>query len=788
MYTVKCLNPIASKGLDLFTEDFKVIDDLDKADAVLVRSAAMHDLAVPESLLAVARAGAGVNNIPLDEYAKKGIVAFNTPGANANGVKELVVAGLLLASRDIIGGYNWVKENASEENLAKLVEKQKKQYAGNELKGKSIGVIGLGAIGVLVANICNRLGMKVYGYDPYVSVRSAWSLSRMVKHIASIDELFETCDYITIHVPYMDSTKGMINKEAIDKMKDGVTLLNFARGELVDNQAVIEGLASGKVKHYVTDFPSAEIAGVDKVITIPHLGASTEESEENCAEMAVDQLMNYLENGNIVNSVNYPNCDMGTCVAVGRISLAHSNTPNMISQVTKILGSEGLNIADMTNKSKGDPVSKMPSYTAMKELVRSDKTVMAKLDKERQESAQDYFSALGQSDDNADSSVDDSDDESWREDLEKNPNTAKNEKTIANIVLILSNDKNFKGKIWLDDFAGRLMVTCPLPWDSGDGSREWKDSDDAQLALRLEREYQITGKDKIENAVKVVSDNNKRNEVKDLIQSFRWDGVQRIPTLLHDYLGAEQSVYTADIMKKSLAAAVARAFSDGGVKYDYMVIFTGKQGIGKSTFLSKLGMDWFSDSLYNFEGKEAAELIQGTLINEVGELSAMNKSETEAIKQFLSKTHDIYRAAYGRHTFKRPRRCVFFGSTNSDAFLKDATGNRRFWPIKVGVVPTTKNIFTDLDNEVSQIWAEAYVYYMLGEPLYLDGESKEMSEKLQEDFREIDPWQIEIEEFLAKKIPPNWYSLKLQEQKSWWNGNFGCENKDRGFNRPNRTR
>ena len=354
MYTVKCLNPIADKGLDLFTEDFKVIDDLDAADAVLVRSASMHELEVPESLLAVARAGAGVNNIPLDEYAKKGIVAFNTPGANANGVKELVVAGLLLASRDIIGGYNWVKENASEENLAKLVEKQKKQYAGNELKGKSIGVIGLGAIGVLVANICNRLGMKVYGYDPYVSVRSAWSLSRMVKHIASIDELFETCDYITIHVPYMDSTKEMINKEAIDKMKDGVTILNFARGELVENQAVIEGLESGKVKHYVTDFPSAEIAGVDKVITIPHLGASTEESEENCAEMAVKEIRDYLENGNIKNSVNYPNCDMGTCVAVGRISLAHSNTPNMISQVTKILGSEGLNIADMTNKSKGE--------------------------------------------------------------------------------------------------------------------------------------------------------------------------------------------------------------------------------------------------------------------------------------------------------------------------------------------------------------------------------------------------------------------------------------------------
>ena len=354
MYTVKCLNPIASKGLDLFTEDFKVIDDLDKADAVLVRSAAMHDLEVPESLLAVARAGAGVNNIPLDEYAKKGIVAFNAPGANANGVKELVVAGLLLASRDIIGGYNWVKENASEENLAKLVEKQKKQYAGNELKGKSIGVIGLGAIGVLVANICNRLGMKVYGYDPYVSVRSAWSLSRMVKHIASIDELFETCDYITIHVPYMDSTKGMINKEAIDKMKDGVTLLNFARGELVDNQAVIEGLASGKVKHYVTDFPSAEIAGVDKVITIPHLGASTEESEENCAEMAVDQLMNYLENGNIVNSVNYPNCDLGEASGAARITVHHKNLPNMIGQLTAILAADGHNISNMLNKSKGE--------------------------------------------------------------------------------------------------------------------------------------------------------------------------------------------------------------------------------------------------------------------------------------------------------------------------------------------------------------------------------------------------------------------------------------------------
>ena len=347
MYTVKCLNPIASKGLDLFTEDFKVIDDLDKADAVLVRSAAMHDLAV-------ARAGAGVNNIPLDEYAKKGIVAFNTPGANANGVKELVVAGLLLASRDIIGGYNWVKENASEENLAKLVEKQKKQYAGNELKGKSIGVIGLGAIGVLVANICNRLGMKVYGYDPYVSVRSAWSLSRMVKHIASIDELFETCDYITIHVPYMDSTKGMISKEAIAMMKANVIVLNFARDTLVDEAAMVEALKAGKVRKYVVDFPNPTTAGVENCIVIPHLGASTAESEDNCAVMAVQEVIDYIENGNITHSVNYPDCNMGVCTGAARIAILHKNIKNMIGQYSSVLGEAGVNIADMTNKSRND--------------------------------------------------------------------------------------------------------------------------------------------------------------------------------------------------------------------------------------------------------------------------------------------------------------------------------------------------------------------------------------------------------------------------------------------------
>lgn len=374
MYTVKCLNPVSNRGLDLFTSEFEVIDDLNAADAVLVRSASMHDLEVPDSMIAVARAGAGVNNIPLDEYAERGITVFNTPGANANGVKELVVAGLLLASRDIIGGVNWVKENAKEADLTKLIEKKKKEFAGNELKGKNIGVIGLGAIGVLVANICNRLGMNVYGYDPYVSVRSAWSLSRMVNHSSSLDEIYEKCDFLTIHVPYMESTKGMIGQEAVQKMKDGATILNFARGELVDDQAVLDGLAAKKIKHYVTDFPNPTIAATDGVITIPHLGASTEESEENCAEMAVDQLMNYLEKGNIVNSVNYPNCDLGDIEAECRITVHHKNLPNMIGQLTSALAEEGYNIENMLNKSKGDyaysifDVAKRPSEAVLSKM------------------------------------------------------------------------------------------------------------------------------------------------------------------------------------------------------------------------------------------------------------------------------------------------------------------------------------------------------------------------------------------------------------------------------------
>ena len=348
-----CLNLIASVGLDQFTEGYEKTEKMEDADAVLVRSAAMHDLELPDGLYAVARAGAGVNNIPLDKCAEKGIVVFNTPGANANGVKELVIAGMLLASRDIIGGVEWAKSEAGSEDIAKKAEKEKKKFAGCELMGKKLGIIGLGAIGAMVANAACGLGMEVYGYDPYLSIDAAWNLSRTIKHSKSLDEIYSQCDYITIHVPLLDSTKKMINKEAFEKMKDGVVLLNFARDLLVDEEALIEAVESGKVKKYVTDFANETVAGREGILVTPHLGASTEESEENCAEMAVKEIRDYLENGNIKNSVNYPNCDMGTCVAVGRISLAHSNTPNMISQVTKILGSEGLNIADMTNKSKG---------------------------------------------------------------------------------------------------------------------------------------------------------------------------------------------------------------------------------------------------------------------------------------------------------------------------------------------------------------------------------------------------------------------------------------------------
>ena len=354
MTKVNCLNPIAKCGLDLFSDNYEIVDSLDSAEAVLVRSASMHELELPESLVAVARAGAGVNNIPLDKCAEKGIVVFNTPGANANGVKELVVAGLMLASRDLMGGYNWVKENASDPDIAKKVEKQKKEYAGNEIAGKKLGVIGLGAIGAKVANIAFRLGMQVYGYDPFVSIDAAWSLSRHIKHIEHIEDIYRECDYITIHVPALDSTKGMLNKEAFGMMKDGVRILNFARDVLINDEDMKEALASGKVKKYVTDFPNPAIAGVDNVITLPHLGASTDESEDNCAIMAVQQIADYIENGNIKNSVNYPACDAGKCETVARVCVCHKNIPDMLTKFTGVFSKDGINIANMVSKSKGD--------------------------------------------------------------------------------------------------------------------------------------------------------------------------------------------------------------------------------------------------------------------------------------------------------------------------------------------------------------------------------------------------------------------------------------------------
>ena len=353
MYKYHCLNPISDVGLEEFTEEYAPVSTEEKADAILVRSAGMHEMEFADELKAVARAGAGVNNIPLEKCAEKGIVVFNTPGANANGVKELVIAGMLLASRDIIGGIGWVQENEEDGNIAKDAEKAKKAFAGCELKGKKLGVIGLGAIGVLVANAADNLGMDVYGYDPYVSVDSAWRLSRNVHHTTNVDELYETCDYITIHVPAMDSTKGMISRDAIGLMKKGVVVLNFARNVLVDEEAMVDALVSGQVKHYVTDFPTPEIAGVKGAIVIPHLGASTVESEDNCAKMAVKELMDYLENGNIKNSVNYPDCDMGLRGNKTRLLLLHHNVPNMIGQFTKILARDNMNIADLTNKSKG---------------------------------------------------------------------------------------------------------------------------------------------------------------------------------------------------------------------------------------------------------------------------------------------------------------------------------------------------------------------------------------------------------------------------------------------------
>ena len=352
MRNIYCFNAISKYGTDRLTADYALTDDLARAEGVLVRSAALHETEFGDSLLAIARAGAGVNNIPLDRCANEGIVVFNTPGANATGVKELVIAGLLLAARDVVGGIEWCKENKEDANIAKTVEKAKKAFAGYEIKGKKLGVIGLGAIGAEVANTAAALGMEVYGYDPYISINAAWALSRDVKHITSVDTIYQECDYITVHVPLLDSTRGMINGQTTGQMKDGVVVLNFARDLLVDDDAMAAALETGKVRRYVTDFPNPKSVAMKNVIAIPHLGASTEESEDNCAKMAVEELMDYLENGNIRNSVNYPNCDMGVCHAASRVAVLHLNVPNMIGQITGILASGNVNISDMTNKSR----------------------------------------------------------------------------------------------------------------------------------------------------------------------------------------------------------------------------------------------------------------------------------------------------------------------------------------------------------------------------------------------------------------------------------------------------
>jgi len=354
MFKIKTYNKISKSGLSVFDDKYTIGDEVDNADGAIVRSAALHDVEFPESLKAIARAGAGTNNIPIDRCSEQGIVVFNTPGANANAVKELVLAGLLIGSRRVISAIDWAKTlkgNGAE--VGKMVEKGKSAFAGPEIKGKSLGVIGLGAIGVMVANAANHLGMKVYGYDPYLSVKSAWNLTHNAVHIDDIKEIYQKCDYITLHVPLTDSTKNLVNADTIASMKDGVRILNFARGGLVNDDAIKAALESGKVASYVTDFPNDDLIGVDGVIAIPHLGASTPESEDNCAAMAAHELIDYIENGNIVNSVNLPEITMPRS-SDKRVCIIHKNIPNMLTTITGIIADDGVNIENMLNKSRGD--------------------------------------------------------------------------------------------------------------------------------------------------------------------------------------------------------------------------------------------------------------------------------------------------------------------------------------------------------------------------------------------------------------------------------------------------
>jgi len=354
MPKIHYLNKISLKGTALWTDDYTLTDSLENADGILVRSAGMHEMVLPENLLAIARAGAGVNNIPLTSCADQGIVVFNTPGANANSVMELALCGMLLACRDIVGGINWVQTIKESSEVSRLVEKGKSQFAGHEIRGKKLGVIGLGAIGGPLANACRRLGMEVYGCDPFISIDAAWHLDSDIQRVKTREEIYAQCDIITLHVPLVDDTKKMIDAAALDQMKDGVIILNFARDLLVDDDAMEAALRSGKVSRYVTDFPNARTANMPGCIAIPHLGASTEESEDNCAKMAVREMMNYLENGNIINSVNFPNCDMGLCKTAGRITILHKNIPNSLGQFTAALASEDVNIDGLMNKSRGE--------------------------------------------------------------------------------------------------------------------------------------------------------------------------------------------------------------------------------------------------------------------------------------------------------------------------------------------------------------------------------------------------------------------------------------------------
>lgn len=354
MFKILTLNKISKVGLGQLSDNYTVSDNEANPDGILLRSFKMHDMELPESLKAVARCGAGVNNIPLDKCAEKGIVVFNTPGANANAVKELVLTGLLLSSRKIMASYAWAQSLQGTEDIAKQVEKGKSNFAGPEIKGKTLGIVGLGAIGVLVANAAVALGMNVIGYDPYFSIKNALALDNAVKFTSNLDDIYAVADYITVHVPATPETKNMINAESLAKCKDGVRLLNFARNELINVADVKTALESGKVSCYICDFPNEETVGVDGIITLPHLGASTPEAEDNCATMAAKEIMAYLEDGNIVNSVNYPNCSAPRIAGKARVCVLHKNTPNMLAQITAFFGEKGINIEHMTNNAKGD--------------------------------------------------------------------------------------------------------------------------------------------------------------------------------------------------------------------------------------------------------------------------------------------------------------------------------------------------------------------------------------------------------------------------------------------------